>query len=180
MQRFKINPFYGRFDIADEDIGPAGDVEFLEGDVGGSVPPNAGKVVFVKGGIGCDVTGVPGTNTLTINTTGGGLEWEDVIATPKAMLSHYGYMANTAGLLTFTLPAVSAFGDVIEVIGWGAGGWRINQAALQSIRYGNQSSVVGIGGFVASTNRYDTIQITCLVANTTWAVTKSVGVLDIT
>lgn len=179
-QRFKINPFYGRLDIADEDIGPAGDVEFIEGDAGGSVPPNAGKVVFLLGGVGCSVTGVPGTNTLTINVSGGGLDWTVQSSTPKTIESHFGYITDTAGLLTFVLPATSAVGDVFEVVGQGAGGWTITQGAGQSIREGNLSSTVGAGGSVASTNRYDTIQCTCVVANLTWQVTKAVGVLNIT
>ncbi len=180
MQRFKLNPFYGRLDIADEDVGPAGDVEFLEGDVGGSVPPNAGKVIFLIGGIGCNVTGNPATNTLTINATGGGLEWTTQTTTPKTIDVHYGYVTGTAGLLTFVLPAAAALGEVFEIVGQAAGGWIITQPAGVSIRYGNLSSTVGVAGSVASTNRYDTIQCTCVVQNTTWQVTKSVGVLNIT
>ncbi len=180
MQRFKLNPFTGRLDIADEDIGPAGDVEFIQGDAGGSVPPNAGKVIFLLGGIGCNVTGVIGTNTLTIDATGGGLDWDEVAGVAQAMEVHHGYKPNNAGLTTFTLPAAAVFGDVMKIMGFGAGGWTLAQGAGQYIQYGNLASTVGAGGSVASTNQFDTVTLRCMVANTTWHVEDSVGVLNIT
>ena len=177
---YAYNVFTNRLDIADIDILPPGDVEFLEGDAGGSVGPDAGHVVYVKGGIGTTITGNPGTNTLLVNVTGGGLAWTRVAGAAQALAASNGYIPTNAGLTTFTLPAAAALGEVYEIIGEGAGGWTIAQNAAQSIRFGNVVSTVGIGGSVASTNQYDTIQLTCTVVNTTWSVTKSVGVLNIT
>jgi len=176
--QYKLNPFTGLFDMVEHAGGPAGTVNFLNGDTGGNVGPDGGNAIHIDGGTGISVDGDPLTNTLFVNVVGGGIDWSTVLATPKAMAISNGYITTLGGLTTFTLPAASAIGDVIEIIGQGAGGWRITQAAGQSIREGNVISTVGAAGTVNSTNRYDTIQITCIAANTSWQVTKSTGVLN--
>lgn len=104
--------------------------------------------------------------------------WNNVTGTSQAAAVNKGYIANNAALVTVTLPATAAVGDVIRVQGAGAGGWLIAQNASQTI-IGNAStaSTVGVGGSVASTDRYDSIELVCIVANTTFAVVNFKGVL---
>jgi len=178
-QRFKLNPFTGRLDIADEDVGPAGDVEFLEGDAGGSVPPDAGKVVYLTSGGGMTITGNPGTNTLTFTAASGGYTWTRVAGAAQALVSDNAYIATNAGLTTFTLPATAAVGDHFQTVGEGAGGITIAQNPGQSIRLGNTVTTVGVGGSVSSTNQYDSMEFVCTVANTEFRIVDSVGVLNL-
>lgn len=107
---------------------------------------------------------------ITIAGTGSGIGWTEVTGTTQAMVADNGYVANNGTLVVFTLPATAAFGAVINLVGKGAGGWRIDQNASQNIQVGLVSSTVGIGGSVASTNRYDSIELLCTTANTTWTV----------
>lgn len=107
---------------------------------------------------------------ITIAGTGSGIGWTEVTGTTQAMVADNGYVANNGALVVFTLPATAAFGTVINLVGKGAGGWRIDQNASQNIRVGSVSSTVGTGGSVASTNRYDSIELLCTTANTTWTV----------
>ena len=100
----------------------------------------------------------------------GAIGWTTVTTTSQSMSSDSGYTSNNAGLVTLTLPTISAVGDVIYVAGLGAGGWKITQNASQLIHYGNQVTTTGTGGSLASANQYDIVTLRCLVANTTWTV----------
>lgn len=108
------------------------------------------------------------SNAITISGTGSGIGWTEVTGTTQAMVADNGYVANNGGLVTLTLPATAAFGTAISLIGKGAGGWLIAQNAGQNIQIGSSSSSVGVGGSVASTNRFDAISLICTTANTTW------------
>lgn len=106
--------------------------------------------------------------------------WNDVTGASASMAVSNGYAANNAGLVTLTLPAIAAFGAIVEVAGNGAGGWLIAQNAGQAIKFGNSSTTVGVAGSVASTNRYDSIRLLCVTANTTWVALSAIGNLTIT
>lgn len=115
-----------------------------------------------------------GAGTITISGTGSGIGWTEVTGTTQAMVADAGYVANNGSLVTLTLPVTAAFGQANTVIGKGAGGWLIAQNSGQHIQIGSSSSTVGVGGSVASTNRFDSIEMICTTANTTW--TSSGGV----
>lgn len=89
--------------------------------------------------------------------------------TSVTMTTNVRYLANNAALVTLTLPTTSAIGDILELAGVGAGGWKIAQAAGQQIHIGSATTTVGVGGSVASTNQYDSVRLVCIVANTTWS-----------
>ena len=91
------------------------------------------------------------------------------------MAVNNGYIANNAGLVTLTLPTTSALGSVIEVVGKGAGGWRISQNAGEQIHFGNINTTTGTGGYLQSTLTYDAIRIVCTVADTEWTVLSVQG-----
>jgi hypothetical protein len=122
----------------------------------------------ITAGVGISVTN--GAGSITVAATGAGaFAWNDVPGNSQTMVPNNGYVADNAGLCTMTLPAVAAFGTTLFVVGNGAGGWLIAQHAGQNIRLGSAgSTTVGVGGSLASTNQYDSIQLLCVVANTTW------------
>jgi hypothetical protein len=120
----------------------------------------------IQAGVGVSV-GI-GAGSITISSTGGGVGWNLVSGTSQAMAVDSGYVANNAGLVTLTLPSTAAFGTSISVSGLGAGGWTIAQNGGQNIQIGSSSTTVGAGGSVSSTNRYDSVNLLCVVANTTW------------
>lgn len=104
----------------------------------------------------------------TLATTAQTLQTANVTANSTSMVVNTSYTINNGALATLTLPAVSAVGDIVEITGNSASGWSIAQNAGQNIQVVALSSTVGVGGSVASTNRYDSIRLKCVVANTTW------------
>jgi len=74
-------------------------------------------------GTGMSITN--GAGSITLNALGGGLTWTVVTGTSQAGASNNGYIANNAGMVTVTLPATSAVGDILAVTGINnATGWR--------------------------------------------------------
>jgi hypothetical protein len=95
------------------------------------------------------------------------------------MASNNGYILNNAALVTATLPASSAVGDFVWIVGKGLGGWRIQCNVNQTIHFGNRDT--SMGGALDSTNQYDAIQLMCTAADTDWTCTGiSQGNIDIT
>lgn len=139
---------------------------------------NGQVIIGVTGGTPVPATltagsGISISNTaggITIAGTGSGIGWTEVTGTSQTMVADSGWVANNGGLVTLTLPATAAFGTAISVIGKGAGGWLIAQNSGQNIQIGNTSSTVGTGGSVASSNRYDSIDLLCTTADTTWTI----------
>ena len=110
---------------------------------------------------------------------GGGLTWNEVAGTTQAAAVDNGYIANNVALVTVTIPDTAAFGSVVRVAGNGAGGWAVAQNAGETIHFGNVDSTTGAGGSLASTNRYDAVELVCITANTDWAVISSLGNITI-
>lgn len=133
----------------------------------------AGSGISVSNGDG--VSGNP-----TISSTGGGIAWTEVTGTSQTAAVNNGYILNNAGLVTLTLPSTAAVGDVVRVAGKGAGGWRVAQNSGDQIHFGNQNSTSGSGGRLDSTNRYDCVELLCIVANDEWLVLSSVGNITVT
>lgn len=97
--------------------------------------------------------------------------WNTVTGTTQAMAVNNGYNTNNAGATTLTLPATSAVGDLLTVCGQNAtGSWIIAQNAGQSIHVSPLTTTVGVGGSLASTAAFDSINLVCQVANTVWTV----------
>lgn len=154
--------------IARDSTSAAADIETITGNSGGAVGPDAGFNINLIGAGSVSVAGNPGTNTLTISVSGSGLSWSVVLGATQVMTSNNGYIANNGAGVAFSLPAASAVGDYIAIIGMGAGGWSITQGAGQQVRVGANASTVGAGGSTASSNQYDSIELICVVANTLW------------
>lgn len=90
----------------------------------------------------------------------------NVTGTSASLVANQIFLANNAGLVTLTLPATASVGALIQVVGVGAGGWKIAQSSGQQIVIGNTSSTSGAGGSVASSQARDAITIICITANT--------------
>lgn len=109
-----------------------------------------------------------------------GFTWNEVVVMgPTSMVANNGYVANNAGLVTLTLPVTAAFGTVIRVAGKGAGGWIISQNAGQTIHFGSSDTTPGVGGSLASTLQYDSVELLCTVADTEWTVLSVIGNLTV-
>lgn len=78
------------------------------------------------------------------------------------------YITNFGTLCTLTLPPTSSVGDLISVVGQGAGGWLIAQAAGQQIIISPRNTTLGATGSLASSAQYDSLNLICIVANTIW------------
>lgn len=129
-------------------------------------------------GSGMSITNAAGS--ITLNALGGGLSWSVVTGTTQSAAVNNGYIANNAGLVTVTLPAVSAVGDVVAVTGINnATGWKVAQNAGNQIFFGGASTSGGTGGSLASTATRDAVWLLCVSANANWQVLFSVGNLTV-
>lgn len=112
-------------------------------------------------------------NLVTVNIS-------NVTGTTQAMAVGTSYISNHASAtVVYTLPASGALGDRIEVVGNGPGGWQIAQNANQAIKINDQTTTTGTGGSLNSTERYNSVQLYCVVsgASTIWNVVSYSGTL---
>lgn len=127
----------------------------------GLVPaPTAGQEGYVLSGA---ATWIP------MGGGGGGLTYTPITSSQTASINTI-YGVNSNSLVVLTLPTVAPAGSIISVVGIGSGGWRIAQPSGVRINIGNQSTTTGSSGTVSSTNRYDSVQLICISANTTWTL----------
>lgn len=128
-----------------------------------------------------DTTGTPTTRRRTmaqLRTALYGIS--EVTGTSGSLTNNKTFIANNAALVTLTLPTTASVGDIIEVVGKGAGGWRIAQNASQQIHRGSSSTTSGVGGRLDSTNRRDCIRLICTVADTEWTAQSLNGTITVT
>jgi len=106
--------------------------------------------------------------------------WSEETGISVGMAVNSDYIANNAALVTLTLPAAAAVGDIISVVGKGAGGWLVAQNAGQTIHKAGASTTTGVGGSIASTAQYDSVEMVCITANTDFVVRSSEGTITVT
>ncbi|NGX36858.1 MAG: hypothetical protein K1000chlam2_00003 [Chlamydiae bacterium] len=168
---YKYNPFTGELDYT---VGPGtgtASIEF-DSDSGTANPTIPGVITFSGGaGIATSATG----STVTITSSAGGFTWNEVTGTSQSMAVENGYIANNAGLVTLTLPATASIGEVVQVIGKGAGLYKIAQNAGQTIHYISSDTTTGVGGSLTAIEQYAALELVCITANTDWAVLDSSG-----
>lgn len=138
----------------------------------GTGTPSAG-ILTITGGSGIS-TSASGA-TVTVSASGSGISWSEVTGTTVGLAVDNGYILNNAGLVTATLPATAAIGDVIIIVGKGAGMWLIAQNAGQTMHFVSSDTTTGAGGSLAATVRYDCIEIVCTTADTDFVVRSSTG-----
>lgn len=108
-----------------------------------------------------------------------GIGFLEITATTYQALINRGYISNNASQVVITLPATAPLGSRLRVVGYGAGGWKVAQNAGQTIHKSSSSSTTGTGGYIQSGNRYDAVELVCVVADTDWVVTSSSGTLTV-
>jgi hypothetical protein len=120
-------------------------------------------------------TGSVNGNQITGFSTGGGggLTWNSSNTT-QSMTADNGYITTAATLTTFTLPSTIAFGKTVEIAGNSSGLWQLNQNSGQQIRFGNQTTTT-TSGILSATSQGDCVKLICVVADTSFIVTSSVG-----
>ena len=106
-----------------------------------------------------------------------GLTWANDATTTNAE-SNNGYII-TSGDQVFTLPTASDVGDIMEFVLHGGTSWKIAQNASQSILDNAVTTTVGVGGSIESSAEGQTTKLLCIIANTKWQVTSSVGGLTV-
>ena len=110
----------------------------------------------------------------------GGISWSIKTSDLNPMVVDNGYIANKAGLLTFTLPTTCAVGKVLRVTGMNTDvGWRIAQSANQIIHFGASTTTTGAAGYIESTQMHDSVELVCCVADLEFIVVSSVGNITI-
>jgi hypothetical protein len=110
---------------------------------------------------------------------GGRLPWL-ATAEDTDLVVDKGYIStNASEPVVFTLPATAAVGATVNIVGSGAGGWKIAQGAGQSIVFGNASTTTGITGYLQSTDSGDCVQLVCIAADTGFRVLSAVGNIEI-
>ena len=137
---------------------------------------NPPSVATLTGAGTVSVTNAAGA--ITITGAGGGATWTQINA-DGALVINQGSVNVKAGLLTMSLPAVSPINSIIELVGVGAGGWTITQAANQQILIGNTNTTLGVGGTLSSTDKGDCLSMICTTANLEWRVFGMVGNLTV-
>lgn len=95
-----------------------------------------------------------------------GLNWFGISGTTQAAAVDSGYVVQNASQTTITLPATAPLGSVIAVRGLGAAGWILQANTGQTIKVDGQTTTSA--GSLTSSGQYDSIDITCVVANTTF------------
>lgn len=155
------------------------DVETLTGNSGGAVGPDASFNINVVGAGGVAVVGTPGSNTLTIASSGGGISW-NVINAGQTMAVNEGYICTAGGTISLALPATSAVGDKLEACLDGSTEWVITQPnAASQIRYSGSETTLGVGGTITSTSVGDSITLICETTDARWVCIASIGNLTI-
>ena len=133
--------------------------------------PGAGQSVRINAGNTAWEVFTPASGT--------GVTWNEETGVSVSAAINNAYILNNAALVTLTLPDTAAVGAVLRVVGKGAGGGLIAQNASENINFGNVTTTTGVGGSLASTHRYDCIELVCTVANTTWTVMSAQGNITI-
>lgn len=129
--------------------------------------PGAAGTILVSNG----ATSLP-----TFQALPGTYSWTEVTADIAPMVVNNAYIANKASTpCSAALPATAAVGTTLEIVGKGATGWIITQAANQQIIFGNVSSTVGAAGSIASALPSDTLSLVCTTADLVWTTRSAVG-----
>lgn len=147
---------------------PPLDGQILIGDSAG-VP----QLATITAGAGTTINNT--AHSIEIISTAAGGAWTEVVAAAVNLAVNNNYVMNRATLITATLPAVTAVGDTIKIVGKGLGLYTIAQNAGQTIHYGIADSTPGVGGSVLSMLQYDHIEIICITANTDFTVSEAFG-----
>lgn len=107
----------------------------------------------------------------------------EVIITTDSLVqlkSHATYIATGSALQTFLLPSKSAEGEIITIHNAGTGGIKVTQNTAQSVKRLAANTTVGAAGYLQfSETQGTTVELTCILADTAWLVTKQIGTITL-
>ena len=112
-----------------------------------------------------------GTNWTSAAPSGGGgsgFTRTTASGTTQACVVDTYYTTTNASQCVATLPATAAVGSIVRLTGQGAGGWQAKANTGQTIQ--GLGTATSSAGTITPANRYDSIEVQCIVANTTWTV----------
>lgn len=89
------------------------------------------------------------------------------------------FFPDEATLVSYVLPTRFNIGEVITIVGKGAGGWEVTQNTGQVINSPSGSTTVSSGS-IASTNPYDSVVLIGTVKDTEFSIIGGQGTLTIT
>lgn len=116
-----------------------------------------------------------GDGTWATPSSGGGITYNTASGTTQAASVNNGYICTNASQCVITLPATAAVGDIVSIISQGAGGWRAKANTGQTIK--GLGDTTTSAGYIQNAAQYDSIEVICVVANTTWVVRNFVSSL---
>lgn len=127
---------------------------------------------LVSNGASADPTFQTATPSLVVTPVAGA---------SQAMLSGHTYIANDSAQTTFTLPAASLVGDIIQIVGsaLNTGGWTVTYSTNQIIWGPAGHSTVTSGAATSASAAAQCMDITCVVANTTWVIKNNSGTITL-
>lgn len=89
------------------------------------------------------------------------------------------YIANRGTSIAFLLPVTASVGHFIKIIGKGAGAYTIAQNASQTVHQGASNTTTGVVGVTTATQRYTSMHLVCITADTDWVIVDSSGTLTL-
>lgn len=119
---------------------------------------------------------------IELTTVGGGgggvgLTWSTITESITAVTGN-AYICNHATVrVIVTLPALCVVGDTVKIAGQGAAGWQLSAYTGDFIQFG--SLITTSGGYLQSTNQFNSVEVTCISADSVWLVTSGVGNLTV-
>lgn len=113
-----------------------------------------------------------GANTLNIEVNS---PITEVTGTSDTLVVGNSYIANNGSLVTLTLPSTGVLGDTIQIMGKGAGLYKIAQNASQQIFNIASATTAGVTGSLTAVEQYASLTLRCTTANTGWTVAHSSG-----
>lgn len=128
---------------------------------------------------GSNVSIINGHGTITINASSGALNW-NAATTDTNMVAGNAYIAaNNVSLVTLTLPDPQQIGDMLQIVGFGAGGWKIAQNTGQIVHLGSSATTPGITGFLQFVDQYDCLTLVSVNSNQ-WVAYGAIGNITVT
>lgn len=97
---------------------------------------------------GSNVTITNADGSITIAASSGAA-WVDQTSTSVTMAAHTSYVADSASLITFSLPASPTLGDEYRIVSKGAGGWTIAVGEDQVINFGVDQTSISLSSTAA-------------------------------
>lgn len=116
-----------------------------------------------------------GDGTWATPSGGGGMTYNTASGTTQAASVNNGYICTNVSQCVVTLPATASVGDIVSVVSQGAGGWSVTANTGQTIKGLNDTTTSA--GYIQNANQYDSIEVICVVANTTWVIRNFVSAL---